>query len=250
MRSARRSACSQTCGSGHQPEWRWIAGARVVRRGRAPRGRRSTRRRPRARPRRSSHRVRAAHPRADVVGAADDVRPAAHPVLPGHQLGEDAQVLGPEEVGERAAVQPPRGAGQGQQRDVAPGVGRQLGDDRRGEDRALAVAGEQDRAGGDGESRSAEVRGRAGRSGVGARDATGQLADPVDDLRNGPLGVARRGQRVRGARPEGADVPHAADLAPPRRRRRRRCAAARRARRRSATASRAPMRHDLVGDTP
>ena len=114
----------------------------------------------------------------------------------------------PAEVGgERPAVKPPRRAGQGQQREVWPAqhVRRQLRGDRWGYDRALTVAGEQDRAAGNREFvlvSQLPLAGQGLAGGVGAQEQQ----DPVERLRGSR---ARRSTAGRtGARPAARTSPH------------------------------------------
>jgi hypothetical protein len=92
--------------------------------------------------------------------------------------------------GEESGVQAAERGAVGQQGHLVPLAGGELVDHRHADHAALGVAEEDDPVG------------------------RGQVFDPVDQLGDRPLGVAGRGQRVRGPRPEGAQVPQHADHPP------------------------------------
>src|SRR5262249_35772474 len=87
------------------------------------------------------------YPRADVVTAADGITPAFAAAV-AKEAAEFCQMLPAEIGGEGPAVEPPGRAGQRQQGEVGPfrHVWWQLRGDGRGDDRALAVTGQQDGA--------------------------------------------------------------------------------------------------------
>ncbi|AJC59896.1 hypothetical protein GZL_07344 [Streptomyces sp. 769] len=120
---------------------------------------------------------------ADGVGEAPQVAPVVHLAV---QAGEGGRA---EVGGEPTAVETFQRAAVGEQGDPAAGDEIQLPDGRRGQHAALGVAGDHQPA--------VVLLGPGGH--------------PPGEVGDGALGVTGRREGVRGARPEGADVPEDAD---------------------------------------